>query len=97
MKRYIKSNYTPPKGPRTQEDYENIARRISRNYDRGFYGDAITTEDIIETFCDMSPEYDDYWGRGVRTKAQEKELVSNITSILTDKYGVDDVIDNTWN
>lgn len=96
MKRYIKSNYHPPI-PRDTIDIEWVAERIEGllKYWSQKYNHPITTEDVIEAFMSMNDEYDDFWARGLRTVGEEKDFINELLVELR-KYGIDEVIDNTW-
>lgn len=88
-------NYVPPKGPKTDEDFKYAASAITRL----LYNDSnikkYTTEIIIEKFRMLNDDYDDWFGRGLRTDQQTKEFVYKLLEYLK-PYGITEVEDNTF-
>ena len=89
MKRYIKSDsdYISFKPPirKSDIDIDYVAKRISRNL-----SEKPDVEDGIEQFRMMSDDYDDFWGRGLRTREQEQAFVEELLDALR-RYGITEI------
>lgn len=94
--------YKPPRGPKP-EDMNWIAERIAeyckqrvqRYKNEGRLDYQLSTEDIIEIFCGMNDDFDDYWSRGLNTKEKSQAFVKELLSRM-EKYGITDVVDDTF-
>lgn len=92
------TNYTTPRGPKTEADMIYIVRRIAdtihyRKLNTTDY--VVTTEDIIEIFRGMNDDYDDWYARGLTTKGAEYKFVYDLISRLN-RYGISNIKDNTF-
>ena len=94
MKLFIKANsiYSSLRGPQTDKELDDVAKAVARRV--ASYAE-VTTEDVIEAFRSMNPDYDDYYVRGLKSKKVQKYFVNKLISKLK-KYGIDNVVNITF-